>query len=179
MEEPLGKQTRQTGRLMGRFALFPLFLPGWHKIRSKLFFIQYQCQVSSEEEQEKPGNFIQGKPRMSLVRQKYVVVGERTWAQYIYFLEVITSRITLQNLANWQKYNTLEKSFQTINLNFNKSLVFRFAVTDTPGNQEPTIFYDTLMWAKYGIAVVVDSHIFMIHRCEQNMQLLLLVLLTN
>ena len=24
-------------------------------------------QVSSEEEQEKPGNFIQGKPRMSLV----------------------------------------------------------------------------------------------------------------
>ena len=56
--------------------------------------------MSSEEEQEKPGNFIQGKPRMSLVRQKYVVVGERTWAQYIYFLEVITSRITLQNLAN-------------------------------------------------------------------------------
>ena len=27
-------------------------------------------QVSSEEEQEKPGNFIQGKPRMSLVRRK-------------------------------------------------------------------------------------------------------------
>ena len=33
---------------------------------------EFDCffQVSSEEEQEKPGNFIQGKPRMSLVRHK-------------------------------------------------------------------------------------------------------------
>ena len=33
---------------------------------------EFDCffQVSSEEEQEKPGNFIQGKPRMSLVRRK-------------------------------------------------------------------------------------------------------------
>ena len=44
--------------------------------KDEAFFIQYPCQVSSEEEQEKPGNFIQGKPRMSLVRQKYNPLGK-------------------------------------------------------------------------------------------------------
>ena len=42
---------------MGRIAAF--FFLEW---KFNLF-----SQVSSEEEQEKPGNFIQGKPRMSLV----------------------------------------------------------------------------------------------------------------
>ena len=51
------------GRLMGRWDI------SFGENCSLFLFWKFNLfsQVSSEEEQEKPGNFIQGKPRMSLV----------------------------------------------------------------------------------------------------------------
>ena len=75
-------------------------------------------QVSSEEEQEKPGNFIQGKPRMSLVRRKNNAL-QKTFDSFTLYKESICQvrsyRHTWKSRANhflrytdvsFQKQNT-------------------------------------------------------------------------
>ena len=79
--------------------------------------LDLSAQVSSEEEQEKPGNFIQGKPRMSLVRQnksKTIPFTKEDAAIHPVFL------------IDFEYYG-------------------RFGATDTLGSHVPIISYDTLM----------------------------------